>query len=617
MGIAGTRKTPIPRARFAIRKEGGLGRSALIGTSWLLAQNIGTRAISFASQIILAKLLAPGDFGNIGLALTVTTLASAVANFGVDDVLLQRQKTLHFWSKPPAFITSLGLGVLSFFRRPGGRAARCRDVSRAGPAVASAPYGGFRCPLTGLSTVPTAKIRADLNFRFLAAYTTFELAALQLLTIALALLGAGVYSFAIPAPIMAGVRAAVFWIVAKPRLGPLRSKQLRMMGSNSAAVFGTKILTAAVSQGDYFVLGLLAPKPVVGAYFFAFRLAIQPVQMLAGNLSNVLFPVLAQLQNDPERQRQAAMNASRILAFAVMPYCFLQAAVARPLLDLVFGAKWQAAILLVEILSIGLAFDAVSWVAGALLQARGEFRRSFNYACFFFPIFFRDGHAWRVSVPGRWRCGRGQHLLWLLCAGLFLLGIPPDGSILAGCGGNLSIAGRIGGRSDGFGGLSGQASSLGGPGKSYHHPRPWRRPVSLPGANVCQTGLSPADRPSRRVAAAPHARPGCDRTHIAGRADFWAVSLQTSSRKRYFSLRAPFFAPSCGSPPAPCSCGYGTVRNAHTASSASTVCRVARTHRNASSRLTPGRSPMPLSRAADIFRNSSASSAPAGIGDMA
>jgi PST family polysaccharide transporter len=233
-----------------------------------------------------------------------------------------------------------------------------------------------------------AKIRADLDFRFIAAYTTAELAGLQLLTIALAVLGFGVYSFAIPVPVMALARAVTFWWKARPRLGRLRFLQLRMIGANSAAAFGTKILTAAVSQGDYFVLGLVASKSVVGAYFFAFRLAIQPVQLLAGNLSNVLFPILAQLRNEPRRQGEAALKASRVLSYVVMPYCFLQAAVARPLLTLVFAEKWQAAIPLVQILSIGLAFDAVSWVAGALLQARGEFRNSFLYSCVFAPIFF-------------------------------------------------------------------------------------------------------------------------------------------------------------------------------------------------------------------------------------
>jgi PST family polysaccharide transporter len=261
-------------------------------------------------------------------------------------------------------------------------------IYRSPVLTALLPLMAASMPLTALSTLPTAKIRADLNFRLLASYTTIELAIMQLLTIGLAVWGFGVYSFAIPLPVMALVRAVVFWLIARPRLNRLRLRQIRMMGSNSAAVFGTKILTAAVGQGDYFVLGLVAAKPVVGAYFFAFRLAIQPVQLLAGNLSNVLFPILAHLRNEPVRQGKAALDASRLLAFVVMPYCFLQAAVAGPLLSLVFGAKWQAAIPLVEILSVGLAFDAVSWVAGALLQARGEFRRSFVYSCIFFPLFF-------------------------------------------------------------------------------------------------------------------------------------------------------------------------------------------------------------------------------------
>lgn len=390
----------------------GLGRSTLIGTGWLIAQNFGTRVIGFGSQIVLAKLLAPADFGNLGLALTVTMIATVIANFGVDDVLLQRQKTLRFWATS-GFLASFGLGVLSF-----------AGVVMAAPFAATLyhapvlrmllPLMALAMPLTALSTVPTAQIRADLNFRFLATYTTFEYLLSQALTIALALLGFGVFSFAIPIPLAAGLRALMFWMVAKPKLGPVRVRQLKMMGANSAAVFGTKILTAGVGQGDRFVLGLWASKTVVGAYFFAFRLAVQPIQMLAGNLTNVLFPVLSQLRDDPVRQREAALSASRVLAFAVMPYSFLQAAVAEPLLTFVFGEKWQAAIPLVQILSIGLAFDAVSWVAGALLQARGEFRRSLLYSVYFFPLFFA-----MVAAGASWGSGIGVACAVTLFYGMF------------------------------------------------------------------------------------------------------------------------------------------------------------------------------------------------------
>jgi PST family polysaccharide transporter len=236
--------------------------------------------------------------------------------------------------------------------------------------------------------VPAAALRAALNFRFLATYTTIELAVGQVATIALAVYGFGVFSFILPGLVLAAVRAAFFWFVARPPLGRLRVRQLRMMGKASSAVFGSRVITAMVGQGDYFVLGLFASKPEVGAYFFAFRLAVQPVRVLAGSLTSVLVPALVTLRSEPLRQGEAALSACRVLAFITMPYCFMQAAVVRPLFGLLFGSKWDGAILPAEILSVGLAFDAVSWIATALLIAQGEFRRLFIYSCIFGPAFF-------------------------------------------------------------------------------------------------------------------------------------------------------------------------------------------------------------------------------------
>ena len=369
-----------------VRARTGLTRTALAGVGWLLAQSVGARAIGFASQIVLARILAPTDFGSLALAGTVTAIFETLINFGVDDVLLQRQRTMRFWTTP-AFVTSLGLGIASMLLVI---AASPLAVHVYGAPILYLilPIMAAGMPLGALSTVAAVKIRAQLNFRFLATYAMIELAVSQTAVVVLALNDFGALSFVLPGPVLAAARAIVFWAKVRPRLGPMRPKQLRMMGKAGSAVFGTKMLTAMVSQGDYFVLGLFASKPEVGAYFFAFRLAIQPVQMLAGNLSTVLFPALAQLRNDLVRQREAALSASRILALAITPYCFMQAAVARPLFELLFGSKWDAAILPLQILSIGLAFDAVSWIAGALLSARGEFRRAFVYSCVFSPVFF-------------------------------------------------------------------------------------------------------------------------------------------------------------------------------------------------------------------------------------
>lgn len=369
-----------------VNSPAGLTGRVFAGVGWLLGQNAGARIISLASQIVLARILLPSDFAALALAGTVTSLFEALISFGVDDVLVQRQRTMRYWAKP-AFVTSLGLSIASMLL-----VIACMPVAvhlyEAPVLYSILPIMALGMPLSALSTVPAAALRAALNFRFLATYSAIELAVGQVAVIALALHGLGVISFVLPGPVLAVVRAAFFWFVAKPQLGRLRFRQLRMMGKASSAVFGSRVIAALVSQGDYFVLGLFASKPEVGAYFFAFRLAVQPLRVLAGSLISVLVPALATLRNEPLRQGEVAVSACRVLAFITMPYGFMQAAVARPLFGLLFGSKWDDAIVPAEILSVGLAFDAVAWIALALLSARGEFRRSFVYHCILGPAFF-------------------------------------------------------------------------------------------------------------------------------------------------------------------------------------------------------------------------------------
>lgn len=364
----------------------GLARIALAGTGWLLAQNVGSRIIGLLSQIVLARILVPSEFASIGLASTITAVVGALTAFGVDDVLLQRQNRLDYWSKA-AFLISIALGVLSLLLILAATPIAA-TLYHAPILLSILPIMALGMPISALAIVPGVKLRAALNFRFLATYATIEVALTQLLTILLALRGFGVFCMVLPIPVMALLRTVTFWAVARPTFGRMRSRQLWMLGASGAAVFGTKVITALVGQGDNFTLGIMAPKVAVGNYFFAFRLAVQPIQMLAGNFSNVLFPTFLQLRSETVRQQKAALDASRVLAFIVMPYCFMQAALAPSIMNVFFGSKWEGAIVLVQILSVGLAFDAVSWVAGALLSARGQFRRAFVYSCIFSPPFF-------------------------------------------------------------------------------------------------------------------------------------------------------------------------------------------------------------------------------------
>ena len=364
-----------------------LGRSTASGFLWLMLQSLSGRLTSFFSQLVLAKLLMPEAFGQIGLAMTVSTLVNACISFGVDDILLQRLRNIRLWVAP-AFWTSFGLAVA-------GMAAMLAAAPLAAYVYGSPNLVGLivvqsiALPLGALSTVPATKLRAEMNFRYLALYNGLETIGVQLASVILAALDFGAYSFVLPIPVAALIKIVVLWRKAPARLRvPIKAVQFRYILGNGSIVFASRIVIEAVNQGDYMVLGLLATETVVGVYYFAFRLAAQPIRMLAGNFGAVLFPALTQLRGDPARQEQAALQAARILAYTVTPVCFVQAAFASPVLRLMFGERWAGSIPLIQVLSLGLPGDAIAWIAGALLVARKEFRRDFVLISSFAAPFF-------------------------------------------------------------------------------------------------------------------------------------------------------------------------------------------------------------------------------------
>ena len=365
-----------------------LGQVTAMGAVWLILQNAGGRAIGFVAQIVIAAILSPKDFGAVGLAYTVSTFGAVLVNFGVESVLLQRQKTIRFWLVP-AFWYSFGLGSLGFL-----------VVVVAGP-VAGHIYGlpqiailaaiiGIGMPITALAAVPTVLLRARYQFRMIASLGLAETLLIQGLTIGFALTGLGAYSFVLPLPMVALLRTITIWLITRPDLSGLWRKigRTKYLMNSSLAVFGTGIVLSAISQGDYVVLGILGNDTAVGIYFFAFKLASQPLLLMAMSLSSVLFPALSQLRSTPKTQGEAALRAARMMGLLIMPLAFLQAGLIEPAIHLVFQSKWNASIPIMQILSIALGFDAIAWIASTLLTAQRGFHRQFLYMLGSAPVFF-------------------------------------------------------------------------------------------------------------------------------------------------------------------------------------------------------------------------------------
>ena len=368
-------------------RDGPQHGSPAQGMLWLLAQMVGGRAALFLSQIILARLLSPEDFGSVGLTYTITAIIGSFTASGIGDVLLQRSRTFHLWAWPAFWIdvilASIGVALVLFLAPLGARLYGAPEITGLASVLAIA------MPVAALSTVPLTAIRLSLNFRLLATIGTAEVLASQSLSILLAWYGMGSYSFVVPVPIMAAFKTVWLWTIVRPRMHrPQPQRAWLYLIKSGLLVWSVRLVNALIGQGDYFVLGLFASREDVGLYFFAFRLSAQPLLVLANNFRSVLYPILAQLRSQPREQYQRALRASQALAAMIFFAACLQAALAAPLLHLLFHDRWNGSICLVQILSLAVSFDAVPRIAGALLDARREFWKTLICLLVAFPWFF-------------------------------------------------------------------------------------------------------------------------------------------------------------------------------------------------------------------------------------
>ncbi|MFN0133551.1 MAG: oligosaccharide flippase family protein [Phycisphaerales bacterium] len=348
----------------------GVARQTARGFTWLAMQSIGEKFVTIGGQFVLARLLAPQDFKLVALTYTITTFAALLQQAGLSQVLIQRARRFHLWSTP-AFWMSLVIGIVA----AGATVAAAPLAARfyAEPAlVGLLLVAAIQLPINGLMTVPDARLRADMRFRFLATLGLAAIACTMLLSVIMAAMGFGAFSFIIPPAIVALPRAAALWWFVRPvvRRRP-RLRAWRFLLTDSTFLLLASIAMMATYQGGQAILGRMYPAlAAAGIYYFAWNLSDQSLRLLVNNLAGVLFPALASLRDHPERQAAAFLRATRALVIVGLPLCLLQAVVAGPLIRVFFGHKWDEAIPVMAALCVGMSARLVHGPSESLLQAR-------------------------------------------------------------------------------------------------------------------------------------------------------------------------------------------------------------------------------------------------------
>ena len=347
-----------------------LGARAVRGMFWAYGSFAGVRLASFATTAVLARVLAPRDFGVIALAMTFMAFLDMLQGLGVGQALVVADAEQVAERADTAFVLSAGTGLVL-----------CLLAVALGPVAASTfhehrlaailPALGLTFLLYGLGSTHYALAMREIDFRSRTVAEVADAVVRGLVGIGLGVAGAGVWSLV--AGYVAGSLAmtvAVWRLVAwRPRLRVHRGHVGGLL-SFGGALTGVAVMGALLAQFDNAVVGRVLGATELGFYSVANRLPYLFIISLAAATGQVLYPAFASLTRD--ELAPAFVAALRYTAVVAFPLTAGLIVLARPITLVVFGPHWRGAVAATQVLCLWALMSPVSMVCGNVFKARGR-----------------------------------------------------------------------------------------------------------------------------------------------------------------------------------------------------------------------------------------------------
>lgn len=350
------------------RSAGEVKESMLTGIRWVAGARAISEVMLLASSVVLARVIAPAEFGRAVVALLVANIASVLASHAFASLLIQ-QKEIGPDDVPTAVGLNVGIGlVLSLvvfaLAAPlsaltgGGQAGLIRAVSPV-------------CLLAGINAVPSAMLQRRLDFRRLSMIGIASQMTQIAVAVGLALAGAGATA------IVAGALAAQFVsTVAALRAYPPPLPRLRLEAARRLTGFGaptalSTLVFTAFQNVDYLVISARLNPTQLAFYYRAFQYGVDYQRKISQILVDMAFPVFSRLGSHDE-VRLVRSRIVRIHVAVIFPLLAGYAALAPTLVPWLLGARWEPVVVPSQYLTVAGAVTTVLTGTGALLVAMGR-----------------------------------------------------------------------------------------------------------------------------------------------------------------------------------------------------------------------------------------------------
>jgi len=411
------------------------------GIAWTAGMKWGAQIFSWASTLIVARLLSPDDYGLVGMAAVYLGLANLISEFGVGTtVITLKDLDSEDIAQLNGFAILLGLA---------GFALSC---------VAAVPLGIFfkspRLPwvvvtmsttflIGSFQSVPAALLQRDLQFKLVSVIDGVKSFSMAFVAVIFAAAGFRYWTL-----VLAGIVSAIVGTIAtlskrRHRIALPRPSRLSHVLRFSWHVIAGRVSWYTYSNADFVVSGKLLGQEALGSYTVAWNLATVPVEKITGVLNSVTPALYSAVQKDKGALRRYMLGLSEIIGLITLPLSVGVGLVSREFVLTFLGSKWSSVILPLMFLGFYAGVRSVTPIIWSIMNVVGDSAFAMKAAmalAVILPTAFAIGSHWGnggiaaawmigfpiVAIPATSRVFRKIDLSW---AGFFRVMAPA----LTGC----------------------------------------------------------------------------------------------------------------------------------------------------------------------------------------
>ncbi len=348
-----------------------LKQHTITGMVWSSIGKFGTLGISFLSNIILARILYPQDFGMIGMLYIFIAISQTFINGGLGSALIQRKEPTHidystvfYWNLFFAVFFILILYFTSPLIAGFYEMDELKNILRVQSIILI---------INSFSLVPATYLQKNLRFKELSIRNIISALVGLLAAVSLAYAGFGVWSL-VYSTLFAGVTNVILlWKMSSWR----PTWEFSFESLKNLFSFGGLILLSALVETIYVnIQGLIIGKAFsatkLGYYTQARKLEEVPSASLSSIVNEVSFPVFSKLQDDRQTLKRGVQKSIKSVVYLNFPLMALLIVIAHPLFILLYTSKWEPAVPYFRILCLGSMLYTLNTVNTNVIKSLGK-----------------------------------------------------------------------------------------------------------------------------------------------------------------------------------------------------------------------------------------------------